>query len=142
MINYFEKLQNISDFDLLYNQNNLVLKTRKIGSDVSSGFLLGKTSYTLPISTFDKEVSIELISKIIYDTEERIKWDKTLKAFNKLYENDNFYIVQVWIYSPVIFVSERDHIDKRVNFFDDGKFYNFCSAIPDGVFFYIKYINY
>lgn len=118
---------------MVYNQNNLVLKTRKIGSDVSSCFLLGKTTYTLPVSTFEKDVSIELISKLIYDTEERIKWDKSLKAFNKLLENENFYIVQVWIYSPVIFVSERDHIDKRINFYDDGKFFNFCSAIPDGV---------
>jgi len=95
--------------------------------------MLGKTVYTLPLSKFDKDVSIELISKLIYDTAERIKWDKTLKVYNKVHEDENFFVTQAWIFSPIVLVSERDHIDKRISFSNDGKFYHFCSAIPDGV---------
>jgi hypothetical protein len=133
LLNYFECLENLSDFDLLYNQNNLVLKTRKNGSDISSSFMLGKTVYTLPLSKFDQDVSIDLISELIYNTEERIKWDKTLKIYKKVHEDENFFVTQAWIFSPIVLVSERDHIDKRISFSNDGKFYHFCSAIPDGV---------
>ena len=40
-------------------------------------------------------------------------------------------ILHNWIKSPTFFVSERDVVDKRYDFFHKGRFYSFESSVND-----------
>ena len=58
-------------------------------------------------------------------------WDKTMKCFRRLGGLDNCYIAQTWIHSPVFIISERDSIDKRMEFLYNNRYYVYSSAVPN-----------
>jgi len=73
----------------------------------------------------------------IFDCETRKKWDSTVKDIKKLEGNDEVYICQNATYSPMFLISERDTIDKRIEFEDSGRFINFTTSIEDGVIIFV-----
>jgi hypothetical protein len=67
----------------------------------------------------------------MYDVEIRMGYDTTLKEY-KIYEQGKHYnILKTWIHSPIFFISERDIINKRIEFIKDDVYYNLATSIED-----------
>ena len=59
----------------------------------------------------------------------RVAYDKSIKEFKIFEEGEYYKILKVWYFSPLMFVSERDLIDKRVSFLKDGVYYSLASSL-------------
>lgn len=127
----------LNDYDLLYNQNNFVLHVRKSGSILSKDVFLVKNVYTVPRSLIrgGEAVTLDELAKYMYNPEERLKWDKALKVLKKLEEgeNPNCYVIRSWMFSPMLLIAEREVIDKRMELFQDGIYYNVSTSTPEEV---------
>ena len=67
----------------------------------------------------------------MYDGEKRKTWDINAKEY-KIYENnENYAIYKYWMFSPVFFISERDVIDKKIQFIHDGVFYYISTSVDN-----------
>jgi hypothetical protein len=69
----------------------------------------------------------------MYDTEIRKKWDSSIKTLNKIEGNDCAYLLYAHYLSPIFFISERDVVDKRVEFTNDDVYYNISSSVEDEI---------
>jgi hypothetical protein len=131
LLKIVEDLWNLEDYDTLYNKQNLILYCRKAGSFLTEKIFLGKSTFTVEKSLIKPEISVEHMVKLMYDPEARMTWDKGLKMLKKLEGGDEAYIIRSWMFSPVFFISEREVIDKRVEFIHENVYYNISSSAPD-----------
>ena len=67
----------------------------------------------------------------MYDHEIRMAYDKGIKEFKIYEQGENYFVYRGWYNSPMMFVSERDLIDKRISFSKDGIYYSFSSSIDN-----------
>lgn len=140
LIEFCESQMNLDEFELLYNQNKLLLHIRKKGSVLNQDFSMAKGVYTLAKNKFKSEVSIEFIAKMMYNPEQRIEWDTSLKVLKRLEEGEDAYVIRSWMHSPIFMVAEREVIDKRIEIFKDGVYYNISTSTPADVkIFYLLY---
>jgi hypothetical protein len=133
LIKFIQNLITLDDFELLYNQNNLVLHFRKSGSQLTKDLFLAKGMYTMAKTNLKKEITIEYLANILYNPEQRMKWDSSLKVLKKLEDGEEAYVVRSWMHSPMFMVAEREVIDKRVELYQDGVFYCISTSCPDDV---------
>lgn len=70
---------------------------------------------------------------LVYVPELRISWDDGYKEFTKIEGNNEVYVIKSWMKSPMFIISERDIVDKRIEFFKEDIYYNFASSINDDV---------
>jgi len=75
------------------------------------------------------------MTDLIYVPELRISWDDSYKEYKKLDGDSEVYAIRSWLKSPMFFISERDIIEKRIEFFKEPTYYNFASSLDDGVNF-------
>ena len=61
----------------------------------------------------------------------RMSWDKNFKEFKILENGENYAVFKIWMFSPIFFISERDIIDKRIEFYDKGVHYYLASSVDD-----------
>jgi len=77
----------------------------------------------------------------MYSIENRMKWDKNVKSIAKFSNNEYgfktnnvSYIVNTKFYSPFkLFMSDRESMNKRIEFIHEGVFYDYSSGIDDDV---------
>jgi hypothetical protein len=74
----------------------------------------------------------------MYDPEKRTPWDKSIKSMKFLEHNDNYSVIHLHYDSPMFLVSERDLVDKYINFVHDGVFYSLATSVDDNYFEPIK----
>ncbi len=129
---------------MVFNKNNLTLQFNKNGCILSKNFALLKSVFTLKKSRFTRESNIRKLVRHIYDPVNRVIWDKGLKLQKKLKEfpsddpkNLQVYVIRTWLLAPIIMVSERDVIDKRVEIFEDDVYYNISTSVNDDVSVYL-----
>lgn len=68
----------------------------------------------------------------MFDPTNRILWDKSLKdikVIDKL--NNESYLCHTWSKSPMVLVSERDFIDKKIEFYHKGTYFLFSTAVEN-----------
>ena len=70
----------------------------------------------------------------MYKPELRIKWDTSAKHIKFIEGDDISYVVHTHMLSPVFFISERDIVDKRCEFFHNGLFYSLFTGVNDNYF--------
>ena len=89
----------------------------------------------MPKSDFTrKDVTVKLIEKYLNDETLRIKWDSTIRYYKIIErQSDEVYIYHYICKSPMIFVSERDIVDKRIDYYIDGTYYNFSSSVKNDI---------
>jgi hypothetical protein len=122
------------DFKEIYNKNNLtVFCNNTNGTILDKKNHIVKSFYKIAKNNFDKNISIFHINNLIYSPEMRIKWDDTLKLLKVLQGDKYCYIVRNWMKSPMMLVAEREVIDKRIEFINEGKIYNFSTSVNDNV---------
>ena len=130
MIKFIEDLINDkTSFTPLINKNGFDIYIKESGSIFSSQFPMIKMYYKIPKSSFTRQnVTVKLIDEYMNDPEKRLKFDNTIRAY-KIIERVN---TEVYLFkSPMIFVSERDVVDKRYDFYEGEVYYDFSSSTKD-----------
>ena len=128
-----EQINDNNSFRSLVNKNDFDIYIRESGSIFSSEFPMIKMFYKIPKSIFTRSgVTVKLIDEYMNDPEKRLKWDKTIRHY-KIVErqNNEVYLLHYIIKSPMLFVSERDIIDKRFDFYQNDIYYDFSSSVKD-----------
>ena len=134
MIKFIEELVNDkTSFTPLINKNGFDIYIKESGSIFSSQFPMIKMYYKIPKSSFTRQnVTVKLIDEYMNDPEKRLKFDNTIRAY-KIIEriNKEVYLLHYICKSPMIFVSERDVVDKRYDFYEGDVYYDFSSSTKD-----------
>ena len=134
MINFIEELINDkTSFTPLVNQNGFDIYIKESGSIFSSQFPMIKMYYKIPKSAFTRpNVTVKLIDEYMNEPEKRLKFDNTIRAY-KIIEriNKEVYLLHYICKSPMFFVSERDVVDKRYDFYEGDVYYDFSSSTKD-----------
>ena len=134
MIKFIEDLINDkTSFTPLINKNGFDIYIKESGSIFSSQFPMIKMYYKIPKSSFTRQnVTVKLIDEYMNDPEKRLKFDNTIRAY-KIIErvNTEVYLLHYICKSPMIFVSERDVVDKRYDFYEGEVYYDFSSSTND-----------
>lgn len=117
----------------LVNKNGFDIYVKEIGSIFSNEIPMIKMYYKIEKSVFNKkDIDIKTIDKYMNEPEKRLKWDKSLREYKIIErQNEEVYLLYYICKSPMIFVSERDVIDKRYDFYSDGIYYDFSSSVKD-----------
>ena len=124
---------NIDGYAVLFNKNDLIVKCKDSGSKLDKKNFILQGTYKIPKKSFMDGITKEYLIDIMYNPEKRIKWDDSLKQLKILEGNKEVYVVNSWMKSPMMFVAERDIIDKRIEVNKNGIYYNFSSSVNDDV---------
>ena len=89
--------------------------------------------YIIPKKDVKEGTTIKDIISCIRTPEKRIIWDKAVKKYEILKKCDGFNIIHTWMNKPIIIISERDYIEKKYEFYNDGNYYSYSSSINDNI---------
>lgn len=132
IIDLIEKeLSDESTYEQFYCQNNMTISFKSAGSIFSKDFPLIKMKYSLPKSDFIEGITIKLLDFYMNDPSTRKKWDKSLNDYKKVKGDTKMYLVYSLTTKPMMFVSERDIIEKRYDFYIGDIYYDFSSSVDD-----------
>ena len=110
-------INNQTDFKIIYNKDSLTLSVNDKGSYVSTSFPIVKMHFKIPKNLYTKKnINKEDFIKAIRIPEERIKWDSSIKDYIIIEQKNNFNIIHTILKSPGFFISERDTIEKKIEF--------------------------
>ena len=126
-----KELSNETDYEQFYSQNNLTISMKTSGSVFSKDFPLIKMKYVLSKTEFIDGIDIKLLDFYMNDPATRKKWDKGLNEYKKVKGDNKMYLVYSLTTKPMMFVSERDIIEKRYDFYIGDVYYDFSSSVND-----------
>jgi hypothetical protein len=139
--NYIEsQINNQTDFEPLVTKNGFEIFINKNGSIFNKKIPVIKMFYKLSINELKQGTTIKDIDFAMNDPQTRLKWDTSLKDYKIIEGNKENYILHYIMKSPMIFVSERDVIDKRLDFYENDIYYDFSSSINDNVNYIIYFL--
>ena len=122
-----------NSYTSLINNNGFDIYIKETGSIFNSEFPMIKMYYKIPKSAFNKkDINVKTIDKYMNEPEKRLKWDNSIRDY-KIVErvNSEVYLLHYICKSPMIFVSERDVVDKRYDFYEGEIYYDFSSSVKD-----------
>src|SRR5690606_6652187 len=61
----------------------------------------------------------------------RRKYDNTIKEYEILENKEKYLVYRILLHSPIFFISERDFVDKRIEFVHENVYYNFASSVEN-----------
>ena len=131
---YIEELINDkTSFKPLINKNGFDIYVKETGSIFSSQFPMLKMYYKISKSCFTRSnVNVKLIDEYMNDPQKRLKFDKSIKSYEIIERiNKEVYLLHYVCKSPMLFVSERDVVDKRFDFYEGDIYYDFSSSTND-----------
>ena len=122
-----------NNYKQLINKDGFDIYLKETGSIFNSETTIIKIYYKIPKTTFEKkEVNIKLIDQFMNTPEKRILWDTSLKHYEIIEkEKDEIYLLHYICKSPMMFVSDRDVVDKRYDFYENDIYYDFSSSVKD-----------
>ena len=117
----------------LINKNGFDIYIRESGSIFNSEMPMIKMFYKIPKSAFThKDINTKIIDTYMNEPEKRLKWDNSIRAYNIVERyNSEVYLLHYIVKSPMLFVSERDCVDKRYDFYVNDIYYDFSSSVKD-----------
>ena len=134
MLTFIEELINDKkSFTPLINKNGFDIYIKESGSIFSYQFPMIKMYYSIPKSAFTrKDVNVKLIDKYMNEPEKRLRFDKSIRSYEIVERiNEEVYLLHYICRSPMLFVSERDVVDKRFDFYEGDIYYDFSSSTND-----------
>ena len=134
IIAYIEdEIKQKDKYSNLVNKDGFDIYIKESGSIFNTEFPMIKMYYKIEKSVFNKkDIDIKTIDKYMNEPEKRLKWDKSIREYKIIErQNDEVYLLYYICKSPMIFVSERDVIDKRFDFYVGGTYYDFSSSVKD-----------
>ena len=106
---------------------------KKSGCNLNKSVYVVKGVYKIAKKEFLEGITLEFLKDLMYVPELRFKWDEGFKEFAKLEGNEEVYVIKSWFKSPMFIISERDVVDKRIEFFKGNVYYNFASSLENNV---------
>ena len=131
-----EQINDDKSFISLVNKDGFDIYIKNSGSIFCSEFPMIKMFYKIPKKVFTREgVTVKIIDEYMNIPEKRLKWDKSIKDY-KIVErhNEEVYILYYLCKSPMLFVSERDVVDKRYDFYVNDIYYDFSSSTKNDIY--------
>jgi hypothetical protein len=128
-----DEIKNKNSYTSLINNNGFDIYIKESGSIFNSEFPMIKMYYKIPKSAFNKKnINVKTIDKYMNEPEKRLKWDNSIRDY-KIVErvNSEVYLLHYICKSPMLFVSERDVVDKRYDFYEGEIYYDFSSSVKD-----------
>lgn len=107
------------------------LTFKQSGSFLNNKFPLIRMTLFIPKSEFKEGTTIKILDQFINNPEKRPKWDVTLKEYRYLEVTDIYSILYSLMKKPNMFISQRDMIDKKIDFYANNRFYSFATSTPD-----------
>ena len=136
IIKYITELSQ-KNFINKYDDNNTNIQLSILDhNELSDNIPVLRSERIIKKSFFKKRIpNIEEFVEVLLKPELRLKFDKNFKEFEIIKKiNDNAQIVRMVSTPQLTMISEREFIDKKTFFFDNGVFYYFCSSIPDELY--------
>ena len=136
IINFIEtEINDKTEYKPLVNKEGFDIYIKESGSIFSSEIPMIKMFYKLPKTKFKKnDTNVKLIEQYMDIPAKRLSWDSSIKEYKIIEKNkskEEIYLLYTIYKSPIIFVSERDIIEKRYDFFENGIYYDFASSVKD-----------
>ena len=131
-----EQINDNKSFTNLVNKDGFDIYIKSSGSIFCSEFPMIKMFYKIPKSVFKREgVTVKIIDEYMNIPEKRLKWDKSIREY-KIVErhNEEVYILYYICKSAMLFVSERDVVDKRYDFYVNDIYYDFSSSTKNCIY--------
>lgn len=134
MIAFIEdEINNKTSYTSLVNKNGFDIYINESGSIFNSKIPMIKMFYKIPKSDFTRNgITVKLIDDYMNIPEKRLKWDQSIREYQIVERHNNeVYLLHYIIKSPMFMVSERDVVDKRYDFYENGIYYDFSSSTKD-----------
>ena len=136
IINFIEtEINDKTEYKPLVNKEGFDIYIKESGSIFSSEIPMIKMFYKLPKTKFKKnDTNVKLLEQYMDIPAKRLSWDSSIKEYKIIEKNkskEEIYLLYTIYKSPIIFVSERDIIEKRYDFFENGIYYDFASSVKD-----------
>ena len=112
----------------------MVLSENKDGSFLTKDIPMIRMVYRLPKSEFPLNTTIELLTSYTHGSEKRKLWDKGVKEYKIVEGDDSNGILYTCMNAPIKLISERDMVDKKADFFENGDFYSFSTSTEDVIY--------
>ena len=128
-----EEIKQNMSYTNLVNKNGFDIYIKESGSIFNSECPMIKMIYKIQKSVFkNKDINVKVIDKYMNEPEKRLKWDNSIREYKIIErQNNEVYLLYYVCKSPMLFVSERDVVDKRFDFYVDGIYYDFSSSVKD-----------
>ena len=128
-----------NEFRELYNdKKSLQISVNSKGSLINNKIQVVRSLYKINKDIYPPKTTIRTIFRYLNFIKERSSWDTGLKQYKILEGSEDGKeincIVLNWLKSPLPLVSERDIVDKRYEFYHDGKIYSFESSVNDEIY--------
>ena len=138
LIEFFEsEIKDTTQYKQLANKNGFDIYIKESGSIFSSEIPMIKMFYKIRKSEFKiKNVNIKLLDEYMNIPEKRLSWDDSIRHYEiiekaKSNDNEEVYLLHYICKSPFMFVSERDVVEKRYDFYENDIYYDFSSSVND-----------
>ena len=104
-------------------------------SSLNDQFYVFKIEIVKEKKLFNPVPTLKEIEIALFDADERLKWDKNYKIIEILEKiSDNAEIIRFVSCKQMSIISEREMIEKRYRFYNNGTLYNFQTSIPDELY--------
>lgn len=103
-------------------------------SKFSKDFFIIRCEAKLEKSKLKNELSLKNIIDSIFDKEKRMKWDSNMKEIEIIETFSKNAILVKSVTNKILMISSREMIEKRYEFYNGNKYYNFSSSVPDNLF--------
>ena len=106
-----------TDYKIIYNKDSLVFSINEKGSYVSNSFPIIKMHFTIPKNLYKKtNINKQDFISAIRTPKIRKIWDQSIREYNIIEQKNDFNIIHTILKSPGFFISERDTIEKKIEF--------------------------
>ena len=117
-----------NDYKIFYKKDGLILSSKE-SSLLTNKFPLIKMEYKISKSEFKNNINKEDIINTLKDIKNRKKWDENIKEIKIIEEYENSYLIHTSYNKPIFFISERDILEKKVEFYFNNNYYSYCSSV-------------
>lgn len=117
-----------NNYKIFYKKDGLILSSKE-SSLLTNKFPLIKMEYKISKSEFKKNINKEDIINTLKDIKNRKKWDENIKEIKIIEEYENSYLIHTSYNKPIFFISERDILEKKVEFYFNNNYYSYCSSV-------------
>ena len=117
-----------NNYKIFYKKDSLILSSKE-SSLLTNKFPLIKMEYKISKSEFKKNINKEDIINTLKDIKNRKKWDENIKEIKIIEEYENSYLIHTSYNKPIFFISERDILEKKVEFYFNNNYYSYCSSV-------------
>ncbi len=82
---------------------------------------------------FKEPPNLEKLGELICNPEKRFKWDQGVNKYAQLEGSDKDLLVHIWMKSPIVFIQERDSVEKVFSFVYNDQFYSLLTSVNDDI---------